>query len=172
MVEFPHTKNGDVADVKPLAQYLAKKISYELTADIYKDGRLSRRISIWELLRLAAETNDPRLWARFGAYMKGIKGVNFLRLTPGLRAFCGMEELTDAELLEGATEEKVYTFSANDWSLVVNQGSQRKLLYIIDQAAKDGKDIHGAIGKALIYARAGCDILTEEWLFLKQNFFA
>ncbi len=164
VVEFPHTKNGDVADVKPLAQYLAKKISYELTSDIYKDGRLSRRISIWELLRIAAETNDPRLWARWGEYMKGIKGVNFLRLTPGLRAFCGMEEKTDAELLEGATEELIYTFSEDDWALVVAQGAQRKLLYIIDAAVKEGKAINAAIEEALQCARLGCDIISSEAL--------
>lgn len=165
-LELPRTKNGvlDTAEaMRGVVHYLCKQFADEMTGDCRKSGRAGRRISIWELQRMAAAEKDPemrrKLWRRWQVYAEAVKGLSFLQLTPGLRDFCGLgKEKTDDELLQGIAGEPVRTISNEEFSWVVLQAGQGKLLRKADEGGLAG------IEQGLKAARMGFDIETGEEL--------
>lgn len=162
VLELPRTKGGVLDKTEAMqgvVHYLCKQIADEMTSDHRKSGRKGRRISIWELQRMAAETGDKRLWQRWQEYAEAVKGLSFLRLTPGLRDFCGLgREKTDEELLQGIAGETVRTISNEEFFWVVKQSGQGKLLRKADEYGLAG------IEQGLKAARMGFDIETGEVL--------
>lgn len=165
-LELPKTKNGvlDKAEaMRGVVHYLCKQFADEMTGDCRKSGRAGRRISIWELQRMAAAEKNPemsrKLWRRWQVYAEAVKGLSFLQLTPGLRDFCGLgKEKTDDELLQGIAGEPVRTISDEEFSWVVLQAGQGKLLRKADESGLAG------IEQGLKAARMGFDIETGEEL--------
>ena len=165
-LELPRTKNGvlDTAEaMRGVVHYLCKQFADEMTGDCRKSGRAGRRISIWELQRMAAAEKNPemsrKLWRRWQVYAEAVKGLSFLQLTPGLRDFCGLgKEKTDDELLQGIAGEPVRTISDEEFSWVVLQAGQGKLLRKADESGLVG------IEQGLKAARMGFDIETGEEL--------
>lgn len=165
-LELPRTKNGvlDKAEaMRGVVHYLCKQFADEMTGDCRKSGRGGRRISIWELQRMAATKKDPemsrKLWRRWQIYAEAMRGLSFLQLTPGLRDFCGLgREKTDDELLQGIAGEPVRTISDEEFSWVVLQAGQGKLLRKADEGGLAG------IEQGLKAAKMGFDIETGEEL--------
>ena len=162
VLELPRIKGGVLDKTEAMqgvVHYLCKRFSDEMTGDLRKSGQAGRRISIWELLRMAAETKSRKLWRRWQTYAEAMKGVSFLQLTPGLRDFCGLgREKTDEELLQGIAGEPVRTLTSEEFFWVVKQGGQGKLLRKADEAGLAG------IEQGLKAAREGFDIETGEEL--------
>ena len=94
----------------PVSQeYLAKTVSWELSSLTTKAAREQER---FQPLALAAMMTDKeastkeKAWAihLWAEYMVGMYGRVAVYWSPGLKNFCGITELSDAELLEGDAE--------------------------------------------------------------------
>lgn len=146
--------------VNNLCAYISKAFGWEVSGGRNKKGRdAGRRISVWEL-QAAALTDRPDLLPRYAEYMRAIKGVNWLRWSQGLRAFCGIIEQSDKEILERGEggEETIWIFSDSEFAHVWRQGGQGKIL---DAADREG---YAGIARAMQAAMQGCDIETGEKL--------
>lgn len=152
-------KTQNAEDVKKLCAYISKAFGWEVAGGRNKKGReAGRRISVWELQE-AALTNRPDLLPRYAEYMRAVKGLNWLRPSQGLKAFCGLPEIKDKEVLEGGEKgEFVYWFSNENFKHIWRQAGQGKLLDIADREGRDG------IEKAMFAAMQNCDIETGEQL--------
>jgi hypothetical protein len=147
-------------DVEKLCAYISKAFGWEVAGSRNKKGRSEkdRRISVWELQE-AALTDRPDLLPRYAEYMRAVKGLNWLRPSQGLKAFCGLPEIKDKEVLEsGEKGEFVYWFSNENFKHIWRQAGQGKLLDIADREGRDG------IEKAMFAAMNNCDIETGEEL--------
>ena len=149
----------NVEDVQKLCAYISKAFGWEVAGSRNKKGReAGRRISVWELQE-AALTDKPALLPRYGEYMKAVKGLHWLQFSQGLKAFCGLPEIKDKELMEqGEKGEFVYWFSNENFKHIWRQAGQGKLLDIADREGRDG------IEKAMFAAMNNCDIETGEQL--------
>lgn len=131
---------GDANSIRTLCAYVAKAFGWEVSGGRNKKGReAGRRISVWEL-QSAALTDRPDLLPRYGEYMTAIKGVNWLRWSPGLKDFCGIKEESDKSVVEHgeAGEECVYIFTNQDFKVVWKYGAQGLVLDAADEAGRDG----------------------------------
>ncbi len=140
-------EEGDLQNIRTLCAYVAKAFGWEVAGTRNKKGRADgRRVSVWELQE-AALTDRPDLLPRYGEYMRAIKGVNWIRCSPGLKDFCGLDEKTDQALLEEGTagEECIYIFTNQDFRLVWRHGAQGLIL--------DAADEGGAAGIAALVAK-------------------
>lgn len=133
-------KEGRVEDVKKLCAYVSKAFGFEVSGGRNKKGReAGRRISVWELQE-AALTDRPDLLNRYAEYMRAMKGVNWLRWSQGLKAFCGIEEESDKALMEQGEkgDEAVWQFSNADFIYVWRWGAQGLIIDAADEAGRDG----------------------------------
>lgn len=108
-------------------QYLSKVASWELSSQTTKAARNKESITPFELLgqALDGDKESRRLWAE---YMVGMYGRAAVYWSPGLKAFCGVIERTDAELLEGETIEPILAVSGQGYAQVVRRRLQVPLL--------------------------------------------
>jgi len=118
-------------------------------------------MSVWRLqyLALTAKLDDPdraRLIARYGEYVRAVRGLSWMRWTPGLRAWVGLTEMTDADIMRGQAGSPVRDLSASDLRAVAFQGGQAKLIDAADAGGAEGIDL------GLQAAHAGHDIMTGE----------
>ena len=115
-------------------------------------------MSVWQLQE-AALTTSPELLPRYRQYMRAVKGLNWLRWSQGLKAFCGITDITDEELLKGDQgDETIFEFTDSEFKFIWRQAGQGKIL---DAADRDGA---AGVAKALEAAMANCDIDTGEEL--------
>ena len=131
---------GDANSIRTLCAYVAKAFGWEMAGGRNKKGReQGRRISVWEL-QSAALTDRPDLLNRYAEYMRAIKGVNWLRWSPGLKDFCGIKEESDKSVVEHgeAGEECIYIFTNQDFKVVWRHGAQGLVLDAADEAGRDG----------------------------------
>lgn len=102
-------------DLQAVSEYLAKGASMEMTPGIgVKKGRGGKRITHWDLMRLAFST-ESRLVPRALAVMLALKGRAWLQFSRGLKAFCGMEEKTDEEILKEKNNFIIYDYDGDEW---------------------------------------------------------
>lgn len=158
-IEAPRTRAGAVKDsaLRGLAAYVSKLAAWELTGQDTKEGRRERRISSWTLQKLAL-TKKPELLPRYAEYMAGVRGISFMQWSRGLKAFVGLTDIDDAELLHGHEGTLLYELTLADLHAVASQGGQFKLLRLAEERGVEG------ILAGLAAAYAGCDIVTGEFL--------
>lgn len=146
-------------NLKNLCAYVSKAFGWEVSGGRSKKGKeKDRRISVWELQE-AALTDKPNLLWRYSEYMRAVKGLNWLRWSPGLKDFCGIKEVSDAEIMEGEEgDEVIWEFTNADFTFIWRQAGQGKLLDIADREGRKG------IEKAMDAAMQNCDIETGEEL--------
>lgn len=102
-------------DLQAVAEYLAKGAGFELTPGIgVKKGHGYRRITHWEVMRLAF-TTTPALEKRALAIMLALKGRAWLQFSRGLKAFCGLDDISDEEILKEKNNFLVYEYDEDDW---------------------------------------------------------
>ena len=133
-------QEGRVEDVKKLCAYVAKAFGFEVSGGRNKKGReAGRRISVWELQE-AALTDKPELLPRYAEYMRAMRGVNWLRWSVGLKAFCGIEEESDKALMEQGEkgDDVVWQFSNSDFIYVWRWGAQGLIIDAADEGGRDG----------------------------------
>lgn len=147
-----------------LSRYVAKGFGWEVSGGRMKQGKDGdRRISAWGLQELAL-TTKPELLPRYSRYMEAVKGLSWLRWSQGLKAFCGLDELADEDLLRGeAGEEQVWAFEDGDFLSIVKQAAQGKLLDVADVEGREG------IARAMKAASLGFDIQTGEEIELAKE---
>ena len=152
--------SDDENSLKKLCAYISKAFGWEVSGSRNKksDSEKDRRISVWQLQEAALTTN-PELLPRYGQYMRAVKGLNWLRWSQGLKAFCGITDITDEELLKGEqSDETIFEFTDSEFKFIWRQAGQGKILDAADRAGAAG------VAKALEAAMANCDIETGEEL--------
>lgn len=131
---------GDTQNIRNLCAYISKAFGWEVSGSRNKKGReAGRRISVWEL-QSAALNDRPDLLHRYAEYMRAIKGVNWLRWSPGLKDFCGIKEESDKSVVEHgeAGEECIYIFTNQDFKVIWKHGAQGLVLDAADEAGREG----------------------------------
>ncbi len=147
-------------DAQKIGAYIAKNCSIEVAGGRFKKGRSEnkhedRRITQWQLMSLATK-EYPELMPVLRDYMIGIKGRNWLKWSPGLKQFCGIPELSDAQLLEGGGDENIYSILDEEFYYVARMSAQGKLLR---KAKAEGVE---GVRSGLEAARRNCDMFTGE----------
>jgi len=161
VIEIPKTRKGKITSsdmLKKLAKYVSKNIAFEMTHSQTKDGddgEKDRRMSIWELQRLAL-TSHPELLRQYAEYMRAVKGVAWMTWSRGLKQLVGLQEKDDEEMLQGKEAIHIYTMSSQELRAVADQGGQRKLIMAADAGGLE------AIKAGIAAALSGCDIATGE----------
>lgn len=133
----------DVIDNARSSDYLAKMdetsqwgIDRELAKSSTKKGRKSGR-SIFQIL---ADATDGCRYsdALYVEFVQAIKGRPIILWSPGLKAACGVDELTDEELA-AAQEDKalpVALLSPDDWKCVTAHGARAYVLELIEEGGE------------------------------------
>lgn len=166
-VDFQRPKvkdQGELSDpgmIQKLVEYVSKGAAFELSPGTVggKQGRKGSRVSHWELMQTALlerEDLQPRLLNIIGA----LKGLAHLYFSPGLKAFCGLKEITDEQIVRGEAETLVYAFDTEEkektWGTVKRFGQQKILLTALDE----GRDAESAVD----IIRLGADPISGELL--------
>lgn len=156
----------DDAKIKELVDYVCKGAAFELSpSPSTKSGRKADRMSHWELMReaLVVDQGDPKLQASLQGLlvrvMRALKGRAHMYYSPGLKAFCGLRELTDGQIMDGKKAEPVYDFAGErreEWKGIRKYGQQKALLVALDQ---EGVQDVGAYVE--VAARGFCPITGE-----------
>lgn len=152
-------ESGNSASLDALCLYISKAFSWEVSGSRNKEGKdEDRRVSIWEIQK-AALTDKPELLYRYAEYMRAVKGINWLRWSPGLKSFCGIDEKTDEEIMRGEEgDEIIYEFTNKSFKIVWQQAAQSKILDIADKGGQE------ALKQAVRALVSGCDPDTGELL--------
>lgn len=115
--ELPHFKNhvavDDVDTLKRLANYLSKNASFEMSNPREKkhQGRLS--LAELEMLLLRYPKNEKVL-AHIAEAMLALRGTAATKLSPGLAAYFGVEDMSDEDLANAPSREVVYRIDLSD----------------------------------------------------------
>lgn len=141
-LDVPRKPKNPIEDAEKAAKYVAKGAACEISPGIFtKNGRLPDRISHWEVMALAFSGRFPGLVPRALAIMKALKGKDWLRWTPGLKKLCGLEEVSDEEIMQEKKSLPVYQFKGDSWQKVDRQKWQINLLNaVIRDLKKKGFD--------------------------------
>ena len=125
------TENDE--NLKNLCAYISKAFGWEVSGGRSKKGKdEDRRISVWQLQE-AALTNRPDLLWRYAEYMRAVRGLNWLRWSPGLKDFCGIKEVSDTKLMEGEEgDQVVWEFTNASFKKIWAGGYQGKLIEVAD----------------------------------------
>lgn len=160
--------------INRISAYCVKSMGFELTGatrKISKRGRYGQdRCTPWDLAMAAIKGNARarERWLEYAYAMRGAKsggaGFNFVRFSPGLRKFAGIEEVSDEDALRGKEGKKILSFGIDlpedAWLPVAKQGRLWHLLTLADQS--DENLAIKAVRDACRKAARGVDILTGE----------
>lgn len=146
-------------NLKNLCAYISKAFGWEVSGGRSKKGKeKDRRVSVWELQEAALTTHPKLLW-RYAEYMRAVRNLNWLRWSQGLKDFCGIKELSDAEIMEGEEGDQViWEFTNAGFKKIWAGGYQGKLIEIADEGGTD------ALEKAVVAIELNCDPETGEEL--------
>ena len=175
-IQFVAVDDADDAQaVRALGDYVAKAMSWELSGQPIKQGRgdYNRRITSWQLQRIVLERDDKRLYKRYADYIEGMKGVNWIRFSPGLREFCGISNKSDREIVEqhNATGEEVYSIGERFPGYIYKNGHQGCLLDVADVARynQGGEYVPDAIRRYLQMVNDDEILLTYEYDIINKS---
>lgn len=121
-----------------IIKYITKAMSFEMASKYTKKPGRQDRLDISALQILAAFDKRDIYFTLYKEYMKGIKGENFIRFSPGLKAYCGIEDKTDGELVEGKRGNiLIHSFECDksgmsDFFYIAKRGEQIHLKQILD----------------------------------------
>ena len=165
----------DAQAVRALGDYVAKAMSWELSGQPIKQGRgdYNRRVTSWQLQRIVLERDDKRLYKRYAEYIEGMKGVNWIRFSAGLRKFCGINEKSDREIVEqhNAKGEEVYSIGERFPVYIYRNGYQGCLLDVADVARynQGGEYVPDAIRRYLQMVKDDVILLTDEYDIINRS---
>ena len=147
----------DDENLKNLCAYISKAFGWEVSGGRSKKGKdEDRRVSVWQLQE-AALTNRPDLLWRYAEYMRAVRGLNWLRWSPGLKDFCGIKEVSDAKLMEGEEgDQVVWEFTNASFKKIWAGGYQGRLIEVADAGGTE------ALEKAITAIYLDCDPDTGE----------
>ncbi len=139
-VRCPWLKNeGQISDsetIKRLSKYICKSISFELSSKNTKEARKEGRISLYDYLDMLAsdkETSEDILLKerkRLKNITEALKKLPRIYYYPGLKVFCGLENIEDNKIIEGKKEKLRYEFHYNEyaWVSMIRGGRKGRLL--------------------------------------------
>lgn len=140
-VQRPKVKEqGELSDpalIQKLVEYISKGAAFELSPGTIggKSGRKDKRISHWELMRIAL-TERPDLQPRLLNIIQALKGLAHMQYSRGLRDFCGLKEVTDEQIMRGEADTMIYAFDTDEketvWKTVKKFGQQKILLTALE----------------------------------------
>lgn len=156
----------DEQQIIKLGEYVAKAMSFELSGLPAKKGKgaNNRRVTIWELQKMVLERDDERLYQRYNEYIEGIKGVNWIRFSKGLRDFCGIEKKTDQEIVQqqNSVGEEKYVFQVNEFAKISRLGFQGYILNVGENAIERGIDSRDEIRKFVRLVEDDIDFIETD----------
>ena len=154
----------------PVSQeYLAKTVSWELSSLTTKAAREDERFQPLALASMMTDkeaTEKEKVWANhlWAEYMVGMYGRVAVYWSPGLKKFCGIDEKTDAELLEGDAESgPIIETDAAGFRRVAWKRLQVPLLELCEKVKLlRTEQIGAAIGADITICEAGFDYIKEK----------
>lgn len=164
----------DADAIMAMAEYVADRAGAEISPGIFtKAGRKSKknanRISHLEYFALAL-VQCPEEREYMLKLMTALKGRAWMYWTRGLKAWAGIEDKTDEELMveEGGTLVRQYD-AKREWAPISRHKLQRRYIRaMVDQVGPMTEDNAGqvvAVADRLVRViQAGCDPLTSELL--------
>nr|CRY95267.1 hypothetical protein [uncultured prokaryote] len=170
--EADHLRYG--VDVRcgsdPISQdYLAKTVSWELSSLTTKAAREDERfqpLALASMLTDAEATEKEKKWAAhlWSEYMIGMYGRVAVYWSPGLKRFCGIPELSDAELIEGEAESgPIIEADAAGFRRIAWKRLQVPLLELCEKVKLlRTEQIGAAIGADIQICEAGFDYIKEK----------
>lgn len=170
--QFDHSRYG--VDVRcgsdPVSQeYLAKTVSWELSSLTTKAAREDARFQPLALVSMMTDkeaTEKEKTWAThlWSEYMVGMYGRVAVYWSPGLKRFCGIPELSDAELLEGDAESgPIIETDVAGFRRVAWKRLQVPLLELCEKVKLlRTEQIGAAIGADIQICEAGFDYIKEK----------
>lgn len=128
--------------LKIIVNYISKAVSFEMASHSTKKDVENGKLGISDLMIYAAFYKNKVYFELYKEYLKGIKGVNFIRFSKGLKEKCGIEDKTDQDLLCGEKGDvKIYSFNAHkeksgmsDFFYVAKQAAQNNLKQIMEKS--------------------------------------
>lgn len=127
------------------SDYLAKQddsrkwgIDHEVAKASTKAGRRAGVHPHGLLLRAGA--GDTVAGARYIEFITAMKGKQQLRWSPGLKAACGLNDVTDAELVEAADDDEILLclLDSGNWSRIQRTKARRLLVEAGERALLAG----------------------------------
>ena len=154
----------------PVSQeYLAKTVSWELSSLTTKAVREEDRfqpLALASMLTDTEATEKEKSWAAhlWSEYMIGMYGRVAVYWSPGLKRFCGIPELSDAELIEGEAESgPIIETDAQGFRRVAWKRLQVPLLELCEKVKLlRTEQIGDAIGADIKICEAGFDYIKEK----------
>lgn len=154
----------------PVSQeYLAKTVSWELSSLTTKAAREDERFQPLALASMMTDkeaTEKEKAWAThlWSEYMVGMYGRVAVYWSPGLKRFCGIPELSDAELIEGDAESgPIIETDAAGFRRVAWKRLQVPLLELCEKVKLlRTEQIGAAIGADITICEAGFDYIKEK----------
>lgn len=166
MVDGKIVELSDPEMIQKLIDYVCKGASFELSPGTVggKSGRKDERISHWELMRIAL-TERPDLQPRLLRIIQALKGLAHMQYSRGLKVFCGVNEVSDEDIVRGESETLVYAFDTEKkkkiWETVKKFGQQKILLTAIDGGVSPEA--------AVAVVEMGCCPMTGEQFFERNE---
>jgi hypothetical protein len=120
-----------------IAGFYVANLGLEVALAVRKRGRGQERHGVWQLLE-ASRQGDQEAGARFVEYARTMKGRRQLTWSKILRDRLGLEEVTDAEILEatGEQDEAIFAILTKQlWRGVLNEDCRGELLAICGQGS-------------------------------------
>lgn len=133
---------GELSDpetIQALIEYVSKGASFELAPGTIggKKGRKGDRITFWQLMQMAL-TNKPELQWRLLKFIEAQKGMHHMQFSRGLKALCGVKDVSDDEIMRGESETFVYAFESPEdrkrWKGIRRAGLQKSVLMALDES--------------------------------------
>lgn len=154
----------------PVSQeYLAKTVSWELSSLTTKAAREDKRfqpLALASMLTDSEATEKEKAWAAhlWSEYMIGMYGRVAVYWSPGLKRFCGILELSDAELIEGDAESgPIIETTASGFRRVAWKRLQVPLLELCEKVKLLRTErIGAAIGADINICEAGFEFIKEK----------
>lgn len=116
------------SSIQQAADYLSLGAIIEITPGIKtKITHRADRITHWQLMELAL-TKYPQLQPRMVAILKALKGRHWLHWSPGLKALCGLGEVSDADIMKEKTTISMTGFNAETWGAIDDHKAQSRIM--------------------------------------------
>lgn len=143
----------DVENIDAATRYMCKDMAFEASGSANKQGRKASRMGIRDLQILVAYGQDrlsPERYAHYCKmwvdYVRAIKGKSPVYCTPGLKAFCGLTDLTDDEIVNQGEpgDVQLHEWCAyqgeSDYYYIGRQGGQGYMMDVIERQINDDQE--------------------------------
>lgn len=134
--------NGSVVDaVNQAADYLSLGAVIEIAPGVRtKVTHREDRVTHWQFMELAL-TKYPYLQTRMVAVLKALKGRHWLHWTPGLKELCGLEDVSDEDIMKEHVSLPMADFKGDVWGFVDDRKAQSRVMAAVCEEVEREVDV-------------------------------